>query len=118
MSGRQPHTATTRQPVPATASRVPDTAGDGQAALSLGGRPVAAVHGLGRALPGGLRPHWLTCFEVAGPDDVLDRLTRLGGQVHVPAHDGAPAAWPRWRTRTARGSRSSSALADVRASRW
>ncbi|WP_332871963.1 hypothetical protein [Streptomyces triticisoli] len=26
---------------------------------------------------------------MAGLDDVLDRLTRLGGQVLVPAHDGA-----------------------------
>ncbi|MGV9251087.1 VOC family protein [Streptomyces sp. NPDC003697] len=66
-----------------------DPAGDGQAALSLSGRPVAEVHGLGRALPGELGPHWLTYFEVADLDDVLERLARLGGRVLVPAHDGA-----------------------------
>ncbi|MEU6809379.1 VOC family protein [Streptomyces sp. NPDC046831] len=66
-----------------------DPAGDGQAALSLSGRPVAAVHGLGRALPADLGPHWLTYFDVAGLDDALGRVVRLGGQVLVPAHDGA-----------------------------
>ncbi|MBB5929331.1 hypothetical protein [Streptomyces echinatus] len=30
-----------------------------------------------RALPRDLGPHWLTCFEVACLDDVLDRLARL-----------------------------------------
>ncbi|WP_030348360.1 hypothetical protein [Streptomyces sp. NRRL S-1022] len=60
----------------------------------ISGRNTQSPPSLGRALPRDLGPHWLTYFEVACLDDVLDRLARLGGQVLVPAHDGAHGRWP------------------------
>ncbi|MEU8772331.1 VOC family protein [Streptomyces sp. NPDC048606] len=56
--------------------------------LRLEGRPVAAVHGVGRALPHDRGPHWMTYFEVADPDAAAARVGALGGRVVTPPHDG------------------------------
>ncbi|WP_329138979.1 VOC family protein [Streptomyces sp. NBC_00670] len=60
------------------------------------GRPVAVVHGMGRALPRDRGAHWLTYFEVPDTDEASRRVTALGGRVVEPAHDG-----PHGRTTTA-----------------
>ncbi|MFI2424265.1 VOC family protein [Streptomyces sp. NPDC018955] len=56
--------------------------------LRLDGRPVAGVHGVGRALPRDRGPHWTTYFTVAGTDDAVERVLRLGGRLLVPPHEG------------------------------
>ncbi|MFJ9342630.1 VOC family protein [Streptomyces sp. NPDC101733] len=55
--------------------------------LRLAGRPVAAVHGVGRALPHDRGPHWMTYFEVADPDAAAVRVVDLGGRVVSPPRD-------------------------------
>ncbi|MFI5757796.1 VOC family protein [Streptomyces sp. NPDC051569] len=49
--------------------------------LSLAGRPVAALHGVGGALPRDRGPHWMTYFEVDDTDAAARQVTELGGQV-------------------------------------
>ncbi|MGW5128715.1 VOC family protein [Streptomyces sp. NPDC004069] len=56
-------------------------------ALHLDGRPVAGVHGVGRALPHDRGPHWMTYFEVADTDEATKRLVALGGRVLAPARN-------------------------------
>ncbi|MER5181985.1 VOC family protein [Streptomyces sp. NPDC002896] len=56
--------------------------------LHLDGRPVASIHGVGRALPRDRGAHWMTYFEVADVDEAAERLTDLGGHVLQPPHDG------------------------------
>lgn len=56
--------------------------------LLLGGRPVAAVHGVGRSLPHDRGPHWMTYFEVADTDAAAARVTELGGRIVAPPRDG------------------------------
>jgi predicted enzyme related to lactoylglutathione lyase len=50
-------------------------------ALHLNGRPVAGIHGVGRALPRDRGSHWMTYFEVADVDDSLSHVIDLGGHV-------------------------------------
>ncbi|MEU5715955.1 VOC family protein [Streptomyces sp. NPDC020403] len=52
--------------------------------LSLEGRPVAALHGVGHALPRDRGPHWMTYFEVADTDESAARVVELGGRVLQP----------------------------------
>ncbi|MET9778175.1 VOC family protein [Streptomyces sp. NPDC006367] len=61
--------------------------GPDRVTLLLDGRPVAGVHGLGDALPRERGPHWTTYFEVAGVEESLELLIRLGGRVLRPARD-------------------------------
>ncbi|KES07755.1 glyoxalase/bleomycin resistance protein/dioxygenase [Streptomyces toyocaensis] len=56
--------------------------------LHLAGRPVAAVHGLGHALPRDRGPHWTTFFAVVAADEAVSRVERLGGRLLEPPHDG------------------------------
>ncbi|MGW1077726.1 VOC family protein [Streptomyces sp. NPDC002537] len=56
--------------------------------LRLDGRPVAAIHGVGTALPRAHGPHWMTSFEVADTDAAARRVTELGGRVLEPPHEG------------------------------
>ncbi|MFE7133369.1 VOC family protein [Streptomyces sp. NPDC057638] len=63
--------------------------------LSLGGRPIAAVRGVGRALPHDRGTYWMTFFEVDDPDEAALRVRRLGGQVLSEPEDG-----PRGRSAT------------------
>ncbi|MGK5730074.1 VOC family protein [Streptomyces sp. URMC 124] len=58
--------------------------------LQLDGRPVAAIRGLGAALPRERGPHWMTYFEVADTDAAALRVAELGGRVLRPPHE-APA---------------------------
>jgi uncharacterized protein len=69
--------------------------GPDEVTLLLDGRPVAAVHGVGSALPRGRGAHWLTYFETGDPDLSARQVTELGGRVLKPPHDG-----PRGRTAT------------------
>ncbi|MFI8190179.1 VOC family protein [Streptomyces sp. NPDC085946] len=55
--------------------------------LRLDGRPVAAVHGRGRALAHDRGAHWTTYFRVADTDDALEQVRRLGGHVAGAARD-------------------------------
>ncbi|MFD7029990.1 VOC family protein [Streptomyces sp. NPDC059917] len=55
--------------------------------LHLHGRPVASVHGVGRALPHERGAHWMTFFEVADPDAATARVVELGGRVLDAPHD-------------------------------
>ncbi|MGW6569140.1 VOC family protein [Streptomyces sp. NPDC054975] len=57
--------------------------------LLLEGRPVAALHGLGTALPRDRGPHWMTYFEVADTDAAARLVTELGGHVLRPPREGA-----------------------------
>jgi len=57
--------------------------------LALKGRPVAAVHGMGRALPRDRGSHWLTYFEVAETDEAVNQVIELGGRVVKPPADTA-----------------------------
>ncbi|MFF4824524.1 VOC family protein [Streptomyces sp. NPDC001312] len=65
------------------------SAGVDRVTLHLDGRPVAGVHGVGRALPRDRGPHWTTHFEVADTDEEAERLVALGGRVLTPARDTA-----------------------------
>ncbi|MBT2450272.1 VOC family protein [Streptomyces sp. ISL-43] len=56
--------------------------------LFLQGRPVAAVHGVGRALPHDRGPHWMTYFEVEDTDAAVARVDRLGGRIVAPPREG------------------------------
>ncbi|WP_455356519.1 VOC family protein [Streptomyces sp. SYSU K217416] len=57
--------------------------------LLLEGRPVASVHGVGRALPRNRGAHWMTYFEVADTDEAVGRVSELGGHVLQPPREGA-----------------------------
>ncbi|MFD9355414.1 VOC family protein [Streptomyces sp. NPDC060031] len=56
--------------------------------LLLQGRPVAAVHGVGRSLPHDRGPHWMTYFEVEDTDAATAKVVRLGGRVVEPPREG------------------------------
>ncbi|MHB9858514.1 VOC family protein [Streptomyces sp. YIM S03343] len=55
--------------------------------LSVDGRPVAGVHGVGNAVPSDRGPYWRTYFEVAETDKSLRQVAELGGRILEPAHD-------------------------------
>ncbi|MGP4004423.1 VOC family protein [Streptomyces sp. 8N706] len=55
--------------------------------LSLEGRPVAAIHGVGHDLPRDRGPHWMTYFEVEDTDVAARRVVELGGHVLSPPQD-------------------------------
>jgi predicted enzyme related to lactoylglutathione lyase len=55
--------------------------------LHAGGRPVAALHGVGHALPRDRGPHWMTYFEVADATAAGRLLTDLGGHILRPPYD-------------------------------
>ncbi|MFD6419914.1 VOC family protein [Streptomyces sp. NPDC060194] len=57
------------------------SAGDDYVTLRLAGRPVAAVHGLGQALPRDRGAHWMTSFEMTDVDDAAGQVVDLGGHV-------------------------------------
>ncbi|MFE7329351.1 VOC family protein [Streptomyces sp. NPDC057565] len=57
--------------------------------LHLSGRPVASLHGVGRALPRDRGPHWMTYFEVVDTDEAAARVVDLGGHVLQPPRDGS-----------------------------
>lgn len=57
--------------------------------LLLNGRPVAALHGVGHALPRDRGPHWMTYFEVTDTDEAAARVVELGGQVLQPPREGS-----------------------------
>ncbi|MET9646404.1 VOC family protein [Streptomyces syringium] len=56
--------------------------------LLVDGRPVAAIHGVGAALPRRRGPHWMTYFEVADTDAAARRAGELGGRVLLPPQEG------------------------------
>ncbi|MDT9690390.1 VOC family protein [Streptomyces sp. P9(2023)] len=56
--------------------------------LHLDGRPVAALHGVGSALPRDQGAHWMTYFEVADTDAAARLVTELGGHVLRPPREG------------------------------
>ncbi|WP_326700342.1 VOC family protein [Streptomyces sp. NBC_01754] len=57
--------------------------------LTLDGRPVAALQGVGHGLPRDRGPHWMTYFEVADTDEAAARVAELGGQVLQPPREAA-----------------------------
>ncbi|MET9320509.1 VOC family protein [Streptomyces sp. NPDC003038] len=56
--------------------------------LLLEGRPVAAVHGVGRSLPHDRGPHWMAYFEVEDTDAAAAQVTELGGRIVEAPRDG------------------------------
>ncbi|MFE4061941.1 VOC family protein, partial [Streptomyces sp. NPDC059096] len=56
--------------------------------LRLRGRPVASLHGVGRALTRERGAHWMTHFEVADTDAAARLVTELGGQVLQQPREG------------------------------
>ncbi|MDX3851933.1 VOC family protein [Streptomyces sp. AK02-01A] len=52
--------------------------------LLLEGRPVASLHGVGRALARDRGAHWMTHFEVDDTDATARLVTELGGHVLQP----------------------------------
>ncbi len=56
--------------------------------LLLEGRPVAAVHGVGRSLPHDRGPHWMAYFEVEDTDAAAARVRDLGGRILEPPREG------------------------------
>ena len=73
--------------------------------LHLEGRPVAAVHGVGRSLPRDRGPHWMTYFEVEDTDEAAGpgRPSSAATSSTRPTRARA-GGWPRSRTRRARSS--------------
>ncbi|MGV9311657.1 VOC family protein [Streptomyces sp. NPDC003691] len=67
--------------------RDPDPDAD-RTTLLAAGRPVAAVRGVGRALPRDRGAHWVSWFEVDDTDAAAERVARLGGRVLAPPADG------------------------------
>ncbi|MFE4049352.1 VOC family protein [Streptomyces sp. YIM B13518] len=65
-----------------------DSADPDRVTLRLDGRPVAGVHGVGRAPLRDRGPHWTTYFTVTDTDDAVGRVLRLGGRVLAPSQDG------------------------------
>ncbi|MEV0006873.1 VOC family protein [Streptomyces sp. NPDC051840] len=57
--------------------------------LHIAGRPVAALHGVGHALPRDRGPHWMTYFQVADADAAAARVVELGGHVLHPPREGS-----------------------------
>ncbi len=50
---------------------------------------MAALHGVGHALPRDRGPHWMTYFEVADTDRAAARVVELGGRVLQPPREGS-----------------------------
>lgn len=57
--------------------------------LRAGGRLVAGIHGVGRALPHDRGAHWMTYFAVKDTDHAARQVAELGGQVMRRPHDCA-----------------------------
>ncbi|WP_149180334.1 VOC family protein [Streptomyces sp. TRM49041] len=57
--------------------------------LLVEGRPVAALRGVGNALPRDRGAHWMTWFEVTDPDASARQVVDLGGRVLHAPHDVA-----------------------------
>lgn len=57
--------------------------------LHIEGRPVAALHGVGHALPRDRGPHWMAYFQVADTDEAAARVVELGGHVLQPPQDAS-----------------------------
>ncbi|MEV7084367.1 VOC family protein [Streptomyces sp. NPDC093085] len=57
--------------------------------LRLAGRPVAALHGVGRPRARERGAHWMTYFEVADADAAARLVQELGGQVLQQPREGA-----------------------------
>jgi predicted enzyme related to lactoylglutathione lyase len=55
--------------------------------LTVDGRPMAGVRGLGRRLSRERGAHWMTYFEVADVSAVAARAAELGGRVVEPPRD-------------------------------
>jgi predicted enzyme related to lactoylglutathione lyase len=55
--------------------------------LHVGGRPVAGIQGVGRALPRDRGAHWMTYFAVKDTDDAARHVAELGGHVLRPPRD-------------------------------
>lgn len=78
-------------------SRDPGDAGHGDrgdgpedyVTLVRDGLPVAALRGVGKALPRDRGSHWVTWFEVDDVDTAVERVAELGGQLVDPPEDGA-----------------------------
>ncbi len=70
-------------PVPA------GTAGSDLVTLRLGGRPTAAIRGVGNTLHRDRGAHWMTYFEVKDTDAAADQVTELGGRVLRAPHEVA-----------------------------
>ncbi|MBT2511249.1 VOC family protein [Streptomyces sp. ISL-98] len=56
--------------------------------LRLEGRPVAALRGVGKALPRDRGPHWMTYFEVEDTDASARTVQELGGHVLQAPEEG------------------------------
>jgi uncharacterized protein len=56
--------------------------------LLVEGRPVAAIHGVGNALPRDRGAHWMTYFAVEDVDETVLQVKELGGHVVDPAREG------------------------------
>lgn len=55
--------------------------------LTLAGRPVAALRGVGGGVSHAQGPRWITYFEVEDPDEASRLVTELGGRVIGPPHE-------------------------------
>ncbi|KUJ68639.1 bleomycin resistance protein [Streptomyces albus subsp. albus] len=60
-----------------------------QTSLSVRGRAVAGIQGVGGALPRDRGPHWMPYFAVPDTDAAARAVVELGGQVVQPPRDGA-----------------------------
>ncbi|OIJ67346.1 VOC family protein [Streptomyces mangrovisoli] len=76
------------EPAESAGSGPTRSAGFDHVTLRMDGRPVAGIHGVGHELPRDRGSHWKTYFRVEDADKALALVTRLGGQVLEPAHDG------------------------------
>ncbi|MFF0449251.1 VOC family protein [Streptomyces sp. NPDC004609] len=64
-----------------------ETPGHDHVTLRLAGRPVAALHGVGAALPRDRGTYWTTFFEVEDPDAAARQVAGLGGHVLKPPQE-------------------------------
>lgn len=65
----------------------PEGAEHDRVLLTVGGRPMAGIHGIGRRLPRDRGAHWMTYFEVADTDATARQSVDLGGRIIEPPHD-------------------------------
>lgn len=57
------------------------------AAMQVDGRPVGGIASMPDDMPPQVPSHWRVYFEVEDPDEIVDRVVKLGGSVRAPAED-------------------------------
>lgn len=57
------------------------------AAFQVDGRPVGGIGSMPEGIPDGVPAHWRVYFEVENPDEIVDMVVKLGGNLISPPED-------------------------------